>query len=81
MEECRGCRHVSQLITAFRHNDQVAMIMPYHWNDDFKVGLPSFLPVLLELIKFGCRNTLRDLQWKALNRTSVACFGHCEISI
>ena len=81
MEECRGCRHVSQLITAFRHNDQVAIIMPYHRNDDFRVGLPSFLPVLLDLTKIGYRNTLRDFQWKALNRTSVACFGHCEISI
>ena len=37
MEECRGCRHVSQLITAFRHQDQVVAIMPYHRNEDFRV--------------------------------------------
>ena len=37
MEDCRGCRHVSQLITAFRHNDQVVAIMPYHRNEDFRV--------------------------------------------
>lgn len=37
MEDCRGCRHVSQLITAFRHQDQVVVIMPYHKNDDFRV--------------------------------------------
>lgn len=42
MEDCRGCRHVSQLITAFRHEDQVVAIMPYHRNDDFRVGLYSF---------------------------------------
>ncbi|TRM60110.1 kinase-like domain-containing protein [Schizophyllum amplum] len=36
MEECRGCRHVSQLITAFRHQDQVVAIMPYHRNEDFR---------------------------------------------
>ena len=42
MEDCRGCRHVSQLITAFRHEDQVVAIMPYHRNDDFRVSL-SFL--------------------------------------
>lgn len=38
MEDCRGCRHVSQLITAFRHRDQVVAIMPYHKNDDFRVS-------------------------------------------
>jgi cell division control protein 7 len=37
MEDCRGCRHVSQLITAFRHDDQVVAIMPYHRNEDFRV--------------------------------------------
>ena len=37
MEDCRGCRHVSQLITAFRHADQVVAIMPYHRNEDFRV--------------------------------------------
>lgn len=39
MEDCRGCRHVSQLITAFRNEDQVAAIMPYHRNEDFRVRL------------------------------------------
>jgi cell division control protein 7 len=41
MEDCRSCRHVSQLITAFRHKDQVVAIMPYHRNDDFRVSLLS----------------------------------------
>lgn len=42
MEDCRGCRHVSQLITAFRQHDQVVAIMPYHRNEDFRVS--SFTP-------------------------------------
>lgn len=37
MEDCRGCRHVSQLITAFRNRDQVVAIMPYHRHEDFRV--------------------------------------------
>ena len=37
MQDCRGCRHVSQLITAFRQEDQVVVIMPYHRNEDFRV--------------------------------------------
>jgi cell division control protein 7 len=38
MEDCRGSRHVSQLITAFRQEDQVVAIMPYHRNEDFRVS-------------------------------------------
>ena len=38
MQDCRGTRHTCQLITAFRHQDQVVAIMPYHRNDDFRVG-------------------------------------------
>ncbi|KAG6919762.1 hypothetical protein DXG01_001598 [Tephrocybe rancida] len=36
MADCRGCRHISQLITAFREDDQVVAIMPYHRNEDFR---------------------------------------------
>lgn len=35
----RGCRNVSQLITAFREEDQVIIVLPYHQCDDFRVGL------------------------------------------
>ncbi|KAH7098774.1 kinase-like protein [Auriculariales sp. MPI-PUGE-AT-0066] len=31
-----GCRHVCQLISAFRVRDQVVAVMPYHRNDDFR---------------------------------------------
>ena len=41
MEDCRGCRHVSQLITAFREEDQIVAIMPYHRNRYFRIS-PSF---------------------------------------
>jgi cell division control protein 7 len=37
MELCRACRHVAQLITAFRHKDQVVVVMPYQPNTDFRV--------------------------------------------
>jgi cell division control protein 7 len=39
MQDSRGCRHVSQLISAFRHEDQVVAVMPYHRNEDFRVCL------------------------------------------
>jgi cell division control protein 7 len=37
LETCRGARHVSQLITAFRQEDQVVAVMPYHPHEDFRV--------------------------------------------
>jgi cell division control protein 7 len=40
MEDCRGTRHICQLITAFRHHDQVVAIMPYNRNEDFRVCIP-----------------------------------------
>lgn len=40
LEECRGCRHISQLITAFRRKDQVVIVMPYQRNEDFRVSFP-----------------------------------------
>lgn len=43
LEDVRGCRHVSQLITAFREADQVVAIMPYHRNEDFRVCLLCFI--------------------------------------
>ncbi|EJU06597.1 kinase-like protein [Dacryopinax primogenitus] len=42
MEELRGCRHVAQLMTAFREEDQILAIMPFHRNQDFR----SFYRVL-----------------------------------
>lgn len=62
MEDCRGCRHVSQLITAFRNEDQVVAIMPYHRNDDFRVGVPS--------IQLACRR-------QSYHGTPRNFSGHC----
>nr|ODN89954.1 CDC7 protein kinase [Cryptococcus depauperatus CBS 7841] len=36
LENLRGCRNVSQLITAFREEDQVIIVLPYHPCDDFR---------------------------------------------
>ena len=42
MQTCRRCRHTSQIITAYRHLDQVALVLPYHRNMDFRVGLCAY---------------------------------------
>lgn len=38
LTQCRGCRNVSKLITAFRDDDQVIIVMPYEQCDDFRVS-------------------------------------------
>jgi cell division control protein 7 len=43
LEDVRGCRHVSQLMTAFRNKDQVVAIMPYHRNEDFRVSYKFYI--------------------------------------
>jgi hypothetical protein len=37
MESCRGCRHVAQIITAYRVEDQIVAVMPYQRSADLKV--------------------------------------------
>ncbi|EPQ58916.1 kinase-like protein [Gloeophyllum trabeum ATCC 11539] len=71
MEECRMCRHVSQLITAFRHHDQVVCIMPYHRNEDFRLFYRN-LP--MEGIKsyFRCLfRALRDIHARGIIHRDV----------
>ncbi|KAI0692551.1 kinase-like domain-containing protein [Cytidiella melzeri] len=71
LEDCRGCRHVSQLITAFREKDQVVAIMPYHKNDDFRSFYRS-LP--LEGVKsyFRCMfRALRDIHTRSVIHRDV----------
>ncbi|KAL7282671.1 hypothetical protein ACG7TL_004144 [Trametes sanguinea] len=72
MEDCRGCRHVSQLITAFRREDQVVAIMPYHKNDDFRQDYFRYLP--LEGVKayFRCMfRALRDIHIRGIIHRDV----------
>lgn len=56
MIDCLNCRHVSQLITATRHLDQVVLIMPYQRNEDFRVSAYSSL--LLSLYPHACTGIL-----------------------
>jgi len=37
MESCRGCRHVAQIITVHRVEDQIVIIMPYQRSAEIKV--------------------------------------------
>ncbi|KZT06535.1 kinase-like protein [Laetiporus sulphureus 93-53] len=71
LEDCRGCRHISQLITAFRHHDQVVAIMPYNRHQDFR-DYYRILP--MEGIKayFRCMfRALRDIHARGIIHRDV----------
>ncbi|EIN11053.1 kinase-like protein, partial [Punctularia strigosozonata HHB-11173 SS5] len=71
LEDCRGCRHVSQLITAFRHRDQVVAIMPYHRNDDFRDYYRQ-LPMPCIKAYFRCMfRALRDIHARQIIHRDV----------
>ncbi|RDB20032.1 Cell cycle serine/threonine-protein kinase hsk1 [Hypsizygus marmoreus] len=71
MEDCRGCRHISQLITAFRHDDQVVAIMPYHRNEDFRDFFRT-LPIPGIKAYFRCMfRSLRDIHTRGIIHRDV----------
>ncbi|KAF9463068.1 kinase-like protein [Collybia nuda] len=71
MEDCRGGRHISQLITAFRYNDQVVAIMPYHRNEDFREFFRN-LPILSIKPYLRCMfRALRDIHARGIIHRDV----------
>ncbi|KAL0070243.1 Cell division control protein 7 [Marasmius tenuissimus] len=71
LEECRSCRHVSQLITAFRERDQVVVVMPYQRNDDFREYFTS-LPMAGIKSYFRCLfRALRDIHSREIIHRDV----------
>ncbi|KAJ2931030.1 hypothetical protein H1R20_g6060, partial [Candolleomyces eurysporus] len=71
MESARGCRHVSQLVTAFRCEDQVAVVMPYHRNDDFRDYFQDLpMPGIKEYFRCLMR-ALRDIHTRGIIHRDV----------
>ena len=71
MEDFRGCRNVSQLITAFRFRDQVVAVMPYHRNDDFR-DFYRVLPMSGVKAYFRCLlRALRDIHSRGIIHRDV----------
>lgn len=81
LDECRSCRHVSQLITAFRQQDQVVVIMPYQKNDDFRVGVTYDRCSNGLTLCESARTTLQHYLWRASRHTCVVCSALSVMSI
>ncbi|KAJ3493637.1 hypothetical protein NLJ89_g10968 [Agrocybe chaxingu] len=71
LETCRGCRHASQIITAFRHLDQVVIVLPYQRNMDFREFYPSLHPEGIKCY-FRCLfRALRDIHARGVIHRDV----------
>ncbi|KAI0248816.1 kinase-like domain-containing protein [Lactifluus subvellereus] len=71
LETCRSARHVSQLITAFRHEDQVVAVMPYHPHEDFR-SFYRTLPMDGIRAYFKCMfRALRDIHARGIIHRDV----------
>lgn len=71
MQDCRGTRHTCQLITAFRHKDQVVAVMPYHRNADFREFYRD-LPIAGIKAYFRCMfRALRDVHSRGIIHRDV----------
>ncbi|KAH7887499.1 kinase-like protein [Phlebopus sp. FC_14] len=71
MEDCRGTRHTCQLITAFRHRDQIVVIMPYNRNEDFR-DFYKDLPMAGIKAYFRCMfRALRDVHSRGIIHRDV----------
>ena len=68
MEDCRGCRHVAQLITAFREKDQIVAIIPFHRNTDFRVRCCGSKRHRL-VLTVDLRHTTQNYPCRAFGRT------------
>ena len=68
MERCRGARHTSQIITAFRNKDQVVIILPYQRHMDFRVRF-----------SFSCWKHTKFLQdfYQTLHPDGIKCYFRC----
>ncbi|KAF8165844.1 kinase-like domain-containing protein [Crassisporium funariophilum] len=71
MESCRGCRHISQIITAYRHLDQVVIVLPYQKNMDFRDFYPTLHPEGIKCY-FRCLfKALRDIHARGIIHRDV----------
>lgn len=67
---CRGCRNTAQLITAFRLDDQVIAVMPFHRSDDFRVRPPSLFSPLISRHLLTTSPTPRPLNSSSTNTST-----------
>lgn len=71
LESLRGCRHVSPLITAFRDEDQIVVVLPYHPSDDFRYFYRLMDPPRLKQYMTCLLRSLKDIHARGIIHRDV----------
>ncbi|RSH85246.1 hypothetical protein EHS25_005053 [Saitozyma podzolica] len=66
LETLRGCRNVSQLITAYRDYDQVVIVLPYHRSDDFRHFYRHMDPTHIKMYMLHLLQGLKDIHRRGI---------------
>lgn len=71
LENLRGCRNVSPLITAFRDEDQVVIVLPYHKSDDFRYFYRLMNPPKVQEYMVCLLRALKDIHARGIIHRDV----------
>ncbi|ORY26611.1 kinase-like domain-containing protein [Naematelia encephala] len=71
LESLRGCRNVSQIITAFREEDQVIIVLPYHRSDDFRFFYKHMDPPHIQQYMRALFRALKDIHKRGIIHRDV----------
>lgn len=66
MESCRGCRNVAQIITVYRVEDQIVIVMPYQRSTDLRVKY--IFSAYLRLLTLYFQDLVKDLTPKGIRQ-------------
>ncbi|GMK54719.1 hypothetical protein CspeluHIS016_0113050 [Cutaneotrichosporon spelunceum] len=71
LENLRGCRHVSPLVTAFRDEDQVVIVLPFHACDDFRYFYRLMDPPKIRAYMTCLLRALKDIHARGIIHRDV----------
>ncbi|WVQ95610.1 hypothetical protein IAU59_002708 [Kwoniella sp. CBS 9459] len=71
LEALRGCRNVSQLVSAFREEDQIIIVLPYHQSDDFRHFYRHMDPPHMKLYLRSLFRALKDIHKRGIVHRDV----------
>lgn len=71
LENLRGCRHVSPLVTAFRDEDQIVIVLPYHPSDDFRYFYRLMDPPKIRSYMTCLLRSLKDIHARGIVHRDV----------
>ncbi|WOO79374.1 Cell cycle serine/threonine-protein kinase hsk1 [Vanrija pseudolonga] len=71
LENLRGCRNVSPLISAFRDEDQIVIVLPYHACDDFRYFYRYMDPPKMRQYMTCLMRSLKDIHARGIVHRDV----------